>query len=87
MVKNRKILKNLKKSQQFTYNNNKKNTKKIKKKNAKKRKKCYPLSFPILGGHNSTRALQSRPFQKYRNLKKSLFFQKVLKCLKMFFFH
>ena len=34
-------------------------------------KKCYPLSFPILGGHNSTRALQSSPFQKYKNLKKS----------------
>ena len=29
----------------------------------KKRKKCYPLSFPILGGRNSTRALQSTPFQ------------------------
>ena len=34
-------------------------------------KKCYPLSFPILGGHNSTRALQSSPFLKYGNLKKS----------------
>ena len=25
--------------------------------------KCFPLSFPILGGHDSTRALQSSPFQ------------------------
>ena len=42
-------------------------------------KKCFPLSFPILGGRDSTRALQSSPFQKYKNpknLKKSLFFQK-----------
>ena len=29
----------------------------------KKKKKCYPLSFPILGGRDSTRALQSTPFQ------------------------
>ena len=29
----------------------------------KKRKKCYPLSFLILGGRNLTRALQSSPFQ------------------------
>ena len=36
-----------------------------------KKKKCYPLSFPILGGRDSTRALQSSPFQKYENLKKS----------------
>ena len=34
--------------------------------------KCSPLSFQILGGHNSTRALQSSPFQKYINLKISL---------------
>ena len=33
------------------------------------RKKCYPLSFPILGGHDSTRALQSSPFRKYEKLK------------------
>ena len=26
-------------------------------------KKCYSLSFPILGGRGSTRALQSSPFQ------------------------
>ena len=26
-------------------------------------KKCYPLSFPILGGRDLTRALQSSPFQ------------------------
>ena len=29
----------------------------------KKKKKCYPLSFPMLGGSDSTRALQSAPFQ------------------------
>ena len=29
----------------------------------KRRKKCYPLSFSILGGRNSTRALQSNSFQ------------------------
>ena len=29
----------------------------------KKGKKCYPLSLPILGGRDSTRALQSSPFQ------------------------
>ena len=27
------------------------------------KKKCYPLSFPILGGSDLTRALQSSPFQ------------------------
>ena len=27
------------------------------------KKKCYTLSFPILGGRNSTRALQSTPFK------------------------
>ena len=42
----------------------------------KERKKCYALSFPILGGRDSTRALQPSPFQKYENLKKS---QKSLK--------
>ena len=26
-------------------------------------KKCYPLSFPILGERDSTRALQSSPFE------------------------
>ena len=25
--------------------------------------KCFPLSFPVLGGRNLTRALQSSPFQ------------------------
>ena len=30
---------------------------------------CFPLSFPILGGRDSTRALQSSPFQKYENFK------------------
>jgi hypothetical protein len=29
----------------------------------KKKEKCYPLSFPILGGRDSTRALQSSLFQ------------------------
>ena len=29
----------------------------------KEEKKGYPLSFPILGGCDSTRALQSSPFQ------------------------
>ena len=29
----------------------------------KKKKKCYPLSFPILGILSSTRALQSSPLQ------------------------
>ena len=28
----------------------------------KRRKNCYPLTFPILGGCDSTRALQSSPF-------------------------
>ena len=27
------------------------------------KKKCYPLSFPTLGGRNLTRAPQSNPFQ------------------------
>ena len=45
--------------------------KKIKKEIQKKREKKYPLSFPILGGRDSTRALQSSPFQKCENLKKS----------------
>ena len=30
---------------------------------AEKKKKCHHLSFPILGRRNSTRALQSSPFQ------------------------
>ena len=29
----------------------------------KERKKCCPLSLPIIGGRDSTRALQSSPFQ------------------------
>ena len=40
--------------------------KKMKKKKMpkkKERKKCYPLSFPILGGSDLTRALQFTPFQ------------------------
>ena len=52
----------------------------------KKKKKCYPLSFPILGGRDSTRALQSSPLQKYenlKNLKNSLFFKKINKKKKI----
>ena len=37
--------------------------KKIEEKKICWKKKCYPLSFPILGGRDSTRALQSTPFQ------------------------
>ena len=39
------------------------------------KKKCNPRSFPLLGGCNWTRALQSSPFQIYKNFKKS---QKLL---------
>ena len=46
-VKNGQKSENLKKSQKITFFE----------------KKCYPLSFPILGGRDSTRALQSTPFQ------------------------
>ena len=28
-----------------------------------KERECFPISFPILGGRNSTKALQSGPFQ------------------------
>ena len=56
----------------------------MKKKNVaeKKKKKCYPNSFPILGERDSIRALQSSPFQKYENLKKS---QKITIFLYIFF--
>ena len=55
---------NLKKSQKITFFQKKKNCWKKKKKSPKKKeKKCYPLSFPILGWRNSTRALQSSTFQ------------------------
>ena len=54
MVKNSKISKNLKKSPFST-------KKAIDKK--KMPKKCYPFSFLILGGRQSTRALHSSPFQ------------------------
>ena len=37
----------------------------------KQQEKCYPLSFPILGGCDSTKALQSSLFQNYKNLEKS----------------
>ena len=42
-------------------------------------KNCYPFSYPILRGHDSTRALQSSRFHKYKNIKesrKTLFFFK-----------
>ena len=55
------------KSQKISKNHNKKIGKKI----CLHKEKCYPLSFPILGGRDSTRALQSIPFQKYKNLEKS----------------
>ena len=54
--------KNLKISNHFFV----KKKKKIKKLSEKKKKKCYPFSFPILGGRDSTRALQSTPFQNPR---------------------
>ena len=56
----------------------------LKKKFFRRKKKniCYPLSFPILGGRDSTRALQSSPFQKYENLKKS----KKITFFQFFFF-
>ena len=45
---------------------------------AKKKKiKCYPLSFPILGGRDSTRALQTS-LQKYKKLKISKITKKEL---------
>ena len=69
MSNNPKILKNLKNSLVF-----KKKMLKAKKNCQKRRKKCYPLSFPILGGSDSARALQPSPFQKYKNLEK---FQKI----------
>ena len=53
--------KNLKKSQ-ITYLKKIKNITNF----AKKRKKCYHLSFPILGGRDCTRALQSTPLQNPR---------------------
>ena len=57
MVKNPKISKNLKK------NHFKKNYLFEEEEKIRRRKKCYPLSFPILGGRDLTRALQSSPFQ------------------------
>ena len=69
--------KNLKKFQKFTFFQNKKINLKEEKNPLKKEKKCYPLSFPILGGLASTRALQSSPFQKYENPQK---------CQKLTFF-
>ena len=77
MVKKSKNSDNHKKSQNFIFFSKKLNLKK--KKIFKKKNKCYPLSFTILGGRDSTRALQSSLFQKYENFKKSpkiTFFQK-----------
>ena len=54
--KNPNIFKHLEKSHKIMSIKRKK-----KKKNANK--KFYPLRIPILGRHNSTRALQSIPFQ------------------------
>ena len=50
--------KNLKKSQKISKNHLKKK-KKMKKKNVRRRK-SYPLSFPILGGHNLTNSSPAR---------------------------
>ena len=64
--------KNLEKSPKYLFE------KKIRKKRFCQTKKCYPLCFSILRGRNSTRALQSSRFQKYKNLKKTqkiFFFQ------------
>ena len=47
------------------------------------KEKCYPLSFPILGGGDWTRALQSSPFHKYKKLNKS---EKITFVQNNFFF-
>ena len=57
-----KKFENLKKSQKITFFLNFFLFEK-KKNRRKKEKICYPLSFPILGGRYSTRALQSSPLQ------------------------
>ena len=54
---------NLKKSQKISKNNFFFEIIFFLKNNFLPKKKCYPLSFPILGGRDSTRALQSSPFQ------------------------
>ena len=46
-----------------TFSSNLSNFGRNPKKPKKIQKKCYALSFLILRGHNSTRALQSTPFQ------------------------
>ena len=46
------------------------------------KQKCYHLSFPLLGGRDLTRALQSSLFQKHENLEISqelFFFSKVFR--------
>ena len=59
MYQNLKISKNLKKSLFFKKSENFENTFFCR----KKKKKCYPLTFPILGERNSTRALHSARFR------------------------
>ena len=72
--------KNLKKSPKITF----KKTKTIFwKEKEKGQKKCYSLSFPILGGRDSTRALQSSPFLKYKNLKNNFYSKKKFKEKKL----
>ena len=68
MVQKSENFNNLKKSQENTFFQE---NFLLKKKSLKKQKKCYPLSFPILGRCDSTRALQSSLVQKYKNLEKS----------------
>ena len=60
MVKKSENPEKSQKSQKFTFFQTKKM---YKKKMPKKKKKCYPLSFPKFGGRDSTRVLQSIPFQ------------------------
>ena len=59
--KNLKISKKLKKTNFFLYIY-------FFKENFCQKKKCCPLSFWILGGRDSTKALQSSPFQRSRSL-------------------
>ena len=59
--KNPKISKNFKKSQKINFFQQKKNFEIRRKKISEK--KCCNLSFPIWGGRDSPRALQSSPFQ------------------------
>ena len=58
-LKTQKNKKNIKNGQNIQKSKKKKSKKKSKKVTFEK---CYPLSFPILRGCNSTRALQSTRF-------------------------